>query len=100
MGWVPITHHLLPTTNILNGILHARFRESLEAQRTGITAPAGTALRIRIVAARRKRVIHAERPTQPNDVAFRHVDQRSANARAFTFDTRPRGEVRHTLIRL
>ena len=55
--------------------------ESCPAQATGVAAPAGTALLVRLVAGHRDRIVHAEGPSLADDVGLAQLDQRRADDR-------------------
>src|SRR5688572_1754494 len=72
--------------------------ESFPAQPTRVTAPACPALLVCLVAGHRDRIVHAQGPSQADDVGLAQLDQRCADKeRLEPFGPGTRRQVRHAL---
>src|SRR5688572_2484624 len=81
------------------GVGRPGLSEPAQPKLAGVAVAARGAVLVRVVAARRRRVVDAEPLAELNDLTFREIDERRANRdRRRTLDARTCAEVRHVLI--
>src|SRR5262245_16100233 len=78
-------------------VRHPGFREAFRAQDAAVARSARCAVRLRIVTTVSQSILEAERDTVPDDLGFRHGDERSVHANARALDPRAGGNSRERL---
>ncbi len=71
--------------------------ESFAPEPAAVAAPAGAAVRVRLVARHRHRVVDAERRAAADDVRLGELDERRVQTDGLALDGRTRREIREVL---